>query len=240
MDGEVTGASVLHFCADHFAREFGTIAIATQVAEVNVVQVGVHDRLQRFGGGFVGQMAMPTGDPLFQTPGAARIVLQHFQIVIGFEDEDVGSADAFANETRGVTEIRQETDFMSAGVQHEADRVIGVVRDRESIDADVADVERATGGEQVTNFQPHLQLKFHRFAREAVAVNGNFQLRAQTGEALDMIGVFVREQNAVEVFWGAANGSKAFADLAAGKAGVDQQPGFAGFEIGAIAAGTAA
>ena len=55
-----------------------------------------------------------------------------------------------------------------------------------------------------------------------------------------MIGMFVREKNAVEIFGRATNGSEAFADLAAGKAGVDQQPGFAGFEIGAIAAGTAA
>ena len=55
-----------------------------------------------------------------------------------------------------------------------------------------------------------------------------------------MIGMFVREENAVKILGRATDRSEAFADLAAGKAGVDQQPGFAGFKIGAIAAGTAA
>jgi hypothetical protein len=55
-----------------------------------------------------------------------------------------------------------------------------------------------------------------------------------------MIGMFVREQDAVQVFGRAADRSEAFADLTAGKSSVDQEAGFSGFEIGAIAAGTAA
>ena len=240
MDGKVIGAGALHFFADDLARKFGAIAISAQVTEINVAEIAVDNGLQRFGGRFVGKMTVTAGDALFQTPGAARIVLKHFQIVIGFEDEDVGSADAFANEAGGMAEIGQETDFMSASVQHEADWIVSIVRNGKSIDAHVANVEGATGREEMTHFQAHLQLQFDRFTGETIAVDRNFQLRAQTGQALDVVGMFVREKNAIEIFGRAANRSEAFADLAAGKAGVDQQPGFAGFEISAIAAGTAA
>src|SRR5215213_2059448 len=52
--------------------------------------------------------------------------------------------------------------------------------------------------------------------------------------------MFVREQDAVEAFGRATDRGQAFADLAAGKSGVDEEAGFAGFQIGAISAGTAA
>ena len=55
-----------------------------------------------------------------------------------------------------------------------------------------------------------------------------------------MVAVFVGEQDAVEPFGSAANGGEAFANLAAGKASVDEEAGFACFQVGAIAAGTAA
>jgi hypothetical protein len=97
MDCDMICARVLHLFAHHLAREFRPIAIAAQVAKINMTKVAVHDCLQRFSSGFIGKMAMPAGNTLLQTPWPARIVLQHFQIVIRFEHEDIGSAHAFTN-----------------------------------------------------------------------------------------------------------------------------------------------
>jgi hypothetical protein len=83
-------------------------------------------------------------------------------------------------------------------------------------------------------------LEFDRFAREAIAIDWNLQLRTKTGQALDVIGMFVRKQDAIEILRRAADGSETFANLASGKSRVDKETGFAGFQIGAIAAGTAA
>ena len=117
---------------------------------------------------------MTAGDALFQAPGPARIVLEHFQIVIRFEHEDIGGANTFANQARGVAKVREETDFMAAGVQHVTDGIVGVVRNGKRVDANIADVERRTGREQVTAFEFNLELQFDRFASQAIAVNRNF------------------------------------------------------------------
>ena len=40
-------------------------------------------------------MAVPAEDALLEAPGAVRAILEEFDIVIGFEDQDVGGAGAF-------------------------------------------------------------------------------------------------------------------------------------------------
>jgi hypothetical protein len=55
-----------------------------------------------------------------------------------------------------------------------------------------------------------------------------------------MIGMFVRDENAIQRFGRPGNGGEAFANLLSAKAGIDQEAGAFGFEIGAIAARTAA
>ena len=52
--------------------------------------------------------------------------------------------------------------------------------------------------------------------------------------------MFMRDQNAGEIFRHATDGGEPLADLARTEPGVHQYPCFIGFEVGAIAAGTAA
>src|SRR5439155_6259763 len=68
----------------------------------------------------------------------------------------------------------------------------------------------------------------------------NLQFRAQRGQALNMIAVFVGYENAVQTFRCAANREESIADLPAAEARVDEQACFVGFDIGAIAGGAAA
>jgi hypothetical protein len=129
IDRDVIGSGVFHFSADDFAGELGPIAIAAQMTQINVAKISVDDGLQRFSGGFIGKMPVAAGNALLQAPWTAWILLQHLQIVIRFENENVGGAHSFADKARGMAEVSEKTNFMSAGMQHEADRIIRVMWD---------------------------------------------------------------------------------------------------------------
>ena len=55
-----------------------------------------------------------------------------------------------------------------------------------------------------------------------------------------MVGMFVGDENAGQGLGSSRKAGEFLADLPAAEPGVDQEPDFAGFEIGAIAAGAAA
>ena len=57
---------------------------------------------------------------------------------------------------------------------------------------------------------------------------------------MDMIGMFMRDEDAAQAFRRASDGEQSLADLPSAQAGVDEQARLGGFQIGAIAAGTAA
>ena len=55
-----------------------------------------------------------------------------------------------------------------------------------------------------------------------------------------MVGMFVRDENARKALGRTANGGEALARLARAEAGVNKNARLGGFEVGAVAAGTAA
>lgn len=98
-------ARLFHLPGNDFAREFRTVAIAAEVPEVDVAEVRMNNGFQGIGGRFVGEVAVAAGNALLETPGPARIVLEQFQVVIGFQHKHVGSADSFANQAGGMAKI---------------------------------------------------------------------------------------------------------------------------------------
>jgi len=95
--------------------ERGRVTFAAQMREVKLFQIGGHDLRDGLGGGDVGDVAVPAEDALLQRPRAARTILQHLHIVIGFEDEDVRDADAFQHELGDVAEVGGESDVAGSG-----------------------------------------------------------------------------------------------------------------------------
>ena len=170
LDVDVRGTSLRQALAHDAMREFGTVAVAAEVAEVKMLKLGGDDLDCDFRSSFVGKMAVPAGDALFEAPGPARIILEHFQIVIRFEHKHVGGADPFTNEARGVAEIGEKTNLVPARVEHEANGIVGVVRDGKRIHAHIADIEGSAGGKDAA-IEFGFELKLDGFAREAVAVN---------------------------------------------------------------------
>ena len=181
---------------------------------------------------------MAAEDALFGGPGALGIVLKHFDIVIGFEDEDVRRADAFHNEPGGVAEIGEETDVAGMGAKEESDGIVGVVRDAEGIDGEVSQFEGSPGGEE-SELERNLELRLNGFLGQAVAIDGDLQLAGKDAEALSVVRMFVGDENSAQVFGSPPDTEESLADLSGAEAGIDEQAGLAGLKVGAVAAGTA-
>ena len=82
-----------------------------------------------FGGGDVREMSVASEDALLERPRAARTILQHLHVVIGFKDEDVRGADAVEHELGGVAEVGGEADVAAGRPQKKSDGVLRVVWD---------------------------------------------------------------------------------------------------------------
>ena len=232
-------------CADRLqplahdaVREFGFVALAAQVAEIQMTQVGGNNLLGSVGGVGVGKMPVPAKDALLQFPRAARAVLKHLHVVIGFENEDVCVADALDDEFRHVAEVGDDANVARDGAKKKSDRVLRVVRNGKSVHCHVANLKTRTGGEDA-GIEFCFERVFGGFERGAVAVNRNFQFRGDAVESLDMVGMFVRDQNAGQTFRRAPDARKPLADLARAQPSVNEDARFGSFEQGAIARRTA-
>ncbi len=113
------------------------------------------------------------------------------------------------------------------------------MRDGKGVHQQVADFKARAGLEQPA-IEFRFELEFKRLLRVAVAINRDVQFGGDAGEALNVVAVLMRDQDGGEVFRHPADFLEAFADLARAEPGVHEHAGFSGFEVGAIAAGTAA
>jgi len=72
-------------------------------------------------------------DALFGGPWTARIVVQHFHIVIRLQDKCVGRTNSLDHQLGGVSQIGEKTDITCLGSKEEANGIISVVRDAKRI-----------------------------------------------------------------------------------------------------------
>ena len=191
------------------------------------------------GGVVVREVAVPAQDALLDAPGPFGVRLEQFQVMIGFEQQHVRDADAFDDEIRGVAEVSQETDVARAGANQETDRIVGIVRHGEGVHDDIAHFKCCARAENPA-VESGVELIFNRLLGEAVAEDRNPELRAQHCQTLNMIAVFVRDEDAVQPLRRAAYGGKPPPDLTAAQTGVDEQPRLVCFEVSAIAGRAAA
>ena len=129
--------------------------------------------------------------------------------------------------------------MLPARAQQITNRVLGVVRNSKRVHEQVADFKARAGVEEMA-VEFGLQLKFKRLLRGAVAINRDVQLGGNAGQSLNVVAVFMRDQDGGEVFRHPTDGGEALANLARAEPGVHEHAGFIGFDIGTVAAGTAA
>ena len=87
------------------------------------------------------------------------------------------------------------------------------MRNGKRFDENVADFKTRAGGEDAA-VKFGFELILGSFVGRAVAVNGNAEFFPERGQTLDMVAVFVRDENAGEIFRRATDGGEALADLA--------------------------
>jgi hypothetical protein len=183
-------------------------------------------------------MAVPAENPLLETPGPARAILQQLHVMVGFQHEGVGGTDPFDNELRDVAEVGEETDVGPIRPQQIADGILGIVRNGECFDEDIADFKTGAGGEHAA-IEPAFDLVLNGLVRGAIAKNREAQFRGKRAEALNVIAVFVGDDDAGQIFRDAADRGQTLADLPRAEPGIDENAGFVGLHVGAVSGRTA-
>src|SRR6267143_6098955 len=192
------------------------------MAQIKVLQLARDDLLYGESGGVIGEVAMPAENTLFETPWSARVILEHFHVVIGFKHKHIRATHSLDNELGRMPKIGQNPDGPLWRAQQEADRIIGVMRDAKGVDDYVARFKCCSRRENV-EIEFELQRQFNGFFGQAIAIDRNIQSSGQARETLNVVGMLVRNEDSSEVFDGPPNREQAAANLAAAQAGVDEQ-----------------
>jgi hypothetical protein len=159
--------------------------------------------------------------------------------MVGFQDQRTRLADAFDHQPGGVAEIGEETDIAERVIEHEPDRIVGVVRNGKTVDPEVAQLDRGARFKEPPGGEGrHLGLEI--FRGEPVAIDRNGVALGQHRQTANVVAVFVGEKNGLHIGDGPADRSEPRFDLPGAEPGIDEKTGMLGLEIGAVAAAAAA
>lgn len=210
------------------------VVVLAQVAEDQSAGAGVEDFADEVAGDFVGEVAHAAHDALFDAPGVGAD-FEHFEVVVGFEQQQVGALEVNADGLGHVAEVGGDGHFEALGAEGETDGVGGVVGDGEAIDVDVADGETGAGLEE---FEDGLEFAPRDGGRgEAAAVDGDPEFLGDGGEAGDVVGMLVGDEDGGEGFGVDVDGGEALEGFLAAEAGVDEDAGAVGRDEGGVAVG---
>jgi len=81
----MVGSNFLQTVTHDPLGELRAVALAAEVAQEKVAQIIGHKLLGAISGCLIGEMAVAAENALLETPGSVETVLQHFDIVIGFQ-----------------------------------------------------------------------------------------------------------------------------------------------------------
>lgn len=242
------GSKLFQLFTDGGFGELGAVAILAQVGEIDVFQLVAHDFRQRGGGGFVAQMAVSAADPLLHGPRTMRVVLQEFQIVVGFEDQRVGLLRPVERKMGCVAEVGEEDHVTVAMVDEETDGIRGVMRDGERFHIEIAHGEALAGFKKAPVERARFSsgggaLQFrrseHGFTRGAVGEDGDAVARRHHAQSLHVVAVLVRDEDAIEILDIETDGGEPFLDLLAAETCVHEEAGGVRLDAGAIATASA-
>jgi len=170
---------------------------------------------------------------LFDDPGI-RPDLEHIEIVVRFENQAIGGAQVNLHKCRHVAEIGADGDLRAVGAKSESDGVGRIVRNREGVDIDVTNGETLAS---LNGFHPAQALAESLREDAPKLAHGGlghkqrcFPDTENLGEAVAMIGVFVGDQDGVEVADVAPDRSEAREGFAFSESCVNEDAGAFGFE----------
>ena len=193
--------------------------MGAEVAQDEGAGAGIQDFADEVAGYFVREVAHAAHDALFHGPGVGAD-LQHFQVVVGFQQEHVRALQVDANGVGEVAEVGGDGDFDAFGAEGEAYGVGCIVGGGEAVDVDIADDEAGAGLEE---FENGLELApGDGGGGEAAAVDGDAELFRDGGEAGDVVGMLVRNNDGGQRFGVDVDSGQALESFFAAQTGVDE------------------
>jgi uncharacterized protein len=170
---------------------------------------------------------------LLDHPGI-RPDFEHVEIVIGFENQAIGFAQMDLNKLRHIPKIRANGDLAAVGTKRKPDRIGSVVRNREGVHIDVANgkaLARLDGLDTAKALAERLRKNAPKLAHRGFGyIERGLPDTENLREAIAMVGVFVGDQDGIEVADVRSNGGKARQGFAFSKPGVNEDAGAVGFE----------
>jgi hypothetical protein len=225
------------------ASDIGVVIVFRKMGQDEVAGTGV----EAFGIGqksadhFVREVAGAAHHTLLDVPGI-RADLEHFEIVIGFEDHAVAIAQVLLHEFRHVAEIGNQSEFYAAGAKGEAERIDGVVWNTERRHFNIAHGKSVASLDEFNALKPPRMFFREKTQHFRIRFRADIDRRApsseQRGEAANVVGMFVGDDDAVEVVNGIRKRGQAAEGFAFTESGIHQEARPGSFEQGAIA-GTA-
>ena len=138
-----------------------------------------------------------------------------------------------------MAEVGQETDLNRRRVEHEPHGISGGGRDGKCIHAKITDF-KAVAGFKNLKIKSAIVVEPNLLGGMAVAVNGNAKLGGEHLEAVNVVGMFVRDENTIEPFRGAFQIKQGGSDALGAEAAVDEHPHAWRFQIRCVATGSTA
>lgn len=215
-------AALIERLLGHQTDDFRVVVVLAEMAQDDGAGAGIERLAQEAAGDLIRQMAVAAHDALLHGPRVGAD-LQHFEIVIGFEQQHIGTLQVHADGFGEVAEVGGDGHFDAFGTQAETDGVDCVVRDGEAVDLNVADGETGTSLEEF-----EVGLVFtpgNGRGGQAGAIDRDVQFLGDGGEAADVVAVFVGDQDGGDRFRLNADRGEALEGFLAAKPGVDEDAG---------------
>src|SRR5258708_7661272 len=106
----VIGADFLQALEHDPVRKLGPVALAAEMPEVKMSKFCGHEGFGSIGCRFVGEMSMTAKDSLLEAPWPGRTILQHFDVVIRFQQQHNRRAYGVEIHAVDMTESGQDAD----------------------------------------------------------------------------------------------------------------------------------
>ena len=138
-----------------------------------------------------------------------------------------------------MAEVGQEPDLNRRRVEHKPHGISGVVRDGKCIHAKITDFKAVAGFENL-KIKSAIVVVTNLLGGMAVAVHRNAKLGGEHLEAVNVVGMFVGDQDTIEPFRGAVQLKQGGSDAFGAESTVDEHPRAGRFQKRCVATGSTA
>lgn len=169
----IPNAEAMQGFLDALGGAVGVVAVVAQMAEHHVMQARVGHAFDELCRLVIGKVAVTGADALLGGPRAFGVSLQQLGIVIGFHKKAVGGLEAVLDQVGDKTDVAEHPQAGFFIGNDKADGIHGIVRNRETFNAQILEIEGAAGGHHpprggTAEFQATLE----RFAGERCGIEG--------------------------------------------------------------------